>query len=104
MKEKDMSRALRHRAGKTGEIGEDVNTYAMNARIRIRADFHAAIIAIMKAAPSSDDSEAGLYASDIVDEVLGALLEFTDCDMVAECILKNESLTTDLHERMVRDI
>ena len=116
MEEKDMSRTLQHKtgvvprstlqhgAGKTSAIGEEVNTYLMNARVRIHADFQAAILAIMNVAPSSDHSEAGMYASDIVDEVLGALLEFTDCDMVVECILKNAALTTDLHERMTRDI
>lgn len=98
------TRALRHGAGKTGEIGESVDVHLRTARVRIRGDFRTAILAIMNAAPSSDDSEAGLYASDIVDEVLGALLDFTDCDTVAECILKNESLATDLHELMTGDI
>jgi len=110
VKEKDMSRALRHRTGvvprdtRTGEIGEAVDAHLKVARVQIRRDFRTAILSIMNAAPSSDDSDAGLYASDIVDEVLAALLEFTDCDMIVECILKNESLTTDLHERMTRDI
>ena len=98
----DLSRTTARRSGK--EPGESVNVYLKDARVRIRADFRAAIIAIMNAAPSPDDTEAGMYASDIVDEVLGALLDFTDCDTVAECILKDESLTTDLHERMTRDI
>ena len=106
MEEKDMSRALQHRTGVVPQVtvGESVDIYLKSSRIRIRKDFRAAIISIMNAAPSSNDSRAGLYASDIVDEVLGALLEFTDCDMVVECILKNADLTTDLHERMTRGI
>ena len=107
MEEKDMSRARRHGAGKTGEIGKDVDTYLKNARVCTRADFRAAITDVINAAPSQNDSEINrlpLHPSDIVDEVLGALLDFTDCDMVASRIIENESLTTDLHERMTRDI
>ena len=98
----DLSRTTARRSGK--EPGQSVDEYLKNARGRIRKDFRAVIVAIMNAAPSSNDSEAGLYASDIVDEVLGALLEFTDCDMVVEGILKDEDLAADLHERMTRDI
>ena len=104
MNEKVLGRAHQHGTGKTGEIGEQVDFSLKGARVTISADFRAAIAAIMKAAPSSDDSDAGMYASDIVDEVLGALLEFSDCDTVAYRILQIESLTTDLHERMTRDI
>lgn len=104
MKEKDLSRARRHGAGKTGEIGEDVDAYLRNEKILTRAAFREAIGAVINNAPSPDDTETGLYASDIVDEVLGALLEFSDCDTVAYRILQIESLTTDLHERMTRDI
>jgi len=104
VEEKDMSRALRHRAGEIGEIGEDVDTYLRNAKITLRKELRLAIKSIMDATPSPGDGEIGVFPSDIVDEVLGALLDFTDCDTIVESILKNESLTTDLHERMTRDI
>lgn len=99
---KNLSRTTARRSGK--KPGQDVDEYLKEARSRIRTDFRAAIIAIIHAAPHPDDTEAGLYASDIVDEVLAALLGFCDCDTIVESILKDESLTTDLHERMTRDI
>ena len=104
MKEKDIRRALQHGAGKTGEIGEDVDIYLRNAKIILRKELRLAIRSIMDATPSPGDGEMGFSPSDIVDDVLGALLNFTDCNTVVECILKIESLTTDLHERMTRDI
>ena len=104
MKEKDMGRAHQHGTGKNGEIGKSVDEVLINARGDIRADFHMAIASVIKAAPSSNDSEVGLTVPDIVDDVLGALLNFTDCNTIVECILKNEALTTDIHERMTRDI
>ena len=104
MKEKDMGRAHQHGTGKTGEIGKSVDEVLINARGNIRTDFRMAIAAVIKAAPSSNDSKAGLTVPDIVDDVLGALLNFTDLNTIVECILNVESLTTDLHERMTRGI
>ena len=98
MNEKVLGQALQD------PVAVGVDAHLRVAKARIRGDFRTAILAIMNAAPNSNDSDAGLYASDIVDEVLGALLEYTDCSMVVGRILKNEPLTTDLHERMTRDI
>lgn len=95
-----MGRAHQHGTGKAGEIGKSVDEVLINARGNIRADFRLAIASVIKTA----DSEASLSVPDIVDDVLGALLNFTDCNTIVECILNVESLTTDLHERMTRDI
>lgn len=104
MNEKNLGRMHQHGTGKTGEIGESVDEVLINARGAVRADFRLAIASAIKAAPNSNDSKAGLTVPDIVDDVLGALLNFTDCDTIVESILKNEDLTTDLHERMTRGI
>ena len=118
MNEKNLGRALQHRTGvvpkdtrahqhgtgKTGEIGESVDEALINSRGAVRAGFRLAIASVIRAAPSSNDSKAGLTVTDIVDDVLGALLNFTELNTIVECILKVEGLTTDLHERMTRGI
>lgn len=104
MEEKDMSRTLQHGAGKTGEIGEVVDDVLKKARTSVRTRFRTAILAAMNAQTIPRTLEGTEESSDVVDEVLGALLEFASCDMVASRIIENESLATDLHERMTRDI
>ena len=93
---KNLSRTTARRSGK--KPGKDVDEY-MKEQLEDRGtEFQAAILSVMNNAPN------GLLATDVVDRTIGALLDFADCDMVASRILKNESLTTDLHERMTRDI
>jgi len=98
-------RTIQSGSGKTGNLpGESVKKYISKAHLAYAKSLKSTVLHVMNVAPSPDYSGAGLYATDIVDEVLGALLEFTDCDMVVERILAREDLTTDLHERMTRDI
>lgn len=91
----DLSRTTARRSGK--EPGKDVDEYMKEQLAERGADLQNRLLNVM-------NHTDGLLASDVVDCVIGALLDFSDCDTVAYQILQNESLTTDLHERMTRDI
>lgn len=84
--------------------GKSVEEYNHETHLAFLKSLQSTILHVMNVAPNPDESTAGLYATDIIDAVLAALLEFTDCDMIVECILKEKDLVADLHERMTSNI